>query len=132
MTKRVRVNRKAEPSPTAKQLMQRVKAQMRERAFLANLTALGVPHPVAEHRFHPVRKFRFDYAWTDVGLALEVDGGIWNGGGAHGRGTGIARDQEKQNLAAIDGWRILRIQPKHLPDLATAEMVRAALTVDPE
>lgn len=77
------------------------------------LKARKMPTPELEYRFHPVRKFRLDYAWVDAKVGLEVDGGIWTGG-AHGRGTGITRDQEKTNLAAGLGWRILRCTPSKL------------------
>lgn len=77
------------------------------------LKARKMPTPELEYRFHPVRKFRLDYAWVDAKVGLEVDGGIWTGG-AHGRGTGILRDQTKTNLAAGLGWRILRCTPSKL------------------
>lgn len=31
---------------------------------------------VAEHRFHPFREWRFDYAIPELKIALEVEGGI--------------------------------------------------------
>ena len=61
------------------------KSALRERAFLANLWAIGVIAPIPEFRFHPVRKWRWDYAYPSVKLAIEVDGGIWVRG-KHGRG----------------------------------------------
>lgn len=56
----------------------------------------------------PRRKFELDLAWPGWRLGVEVEGAIWTGG-AHGRGTGIERDMEKQNLAVLEGWRILRV-----------------------
>ncbi len=61
--------------------------------------AKRLPIPVAEYRFHPTRKWRMDWAWPDQRVALEIDGGVWVRG-AHGRGTGIVRDQEKGREAA--------------------------------
>ena len=90
------------------------------------LKARKMPTPELEYRFHPVRKFRLDYAWPDHLLGLEVDGGIWVGG-AHGRGTGITRDQEKTNLAAGLGWRILRCTPAKLMADETLEHITRAL-----
>ena len=109
---------------------QKARAAMRERAFLANLAAAGVPVPIPEHRFHSARKWRFDYAWPDVGLALEVDGGIWVQG-RHSRGSGQVKEMEKFNAAAVDGWRILRVTPKALADPETAALVRRAIEVEP-
>ena len=60
-----------------------------------------------EHAFHPVRKWRFDVAFPDAKLAVEIDGGAWTRG-RHTRGAGFIEDQRKTNAAAILGWRVLR------------------------
>ena len=62
---------------------------------------------VKEHKFHDKRKFRFDYAVTDIKLAIEYEGGTWSGG-AHTRGKHYSSDCEKYNLAQINGWIVLR------------------------
>lgn len=98
----------------------------REAIFYALLKQSGLPMPVPEYRFHPVRKFRLDYAWPESRVGLEVDGGVWVGG-AHGRGTGIVRDQEKTNLAAGLGWRILRCTPSKLTHTDTLAYITDAL-----
>jgi len=103
-----------------------VKTMTREVKFLLMLKARKLPIPVQEHRFHEVRKFRLDWAWPEHKLGLEVDGGVWTGG-AHGRGTGIVRDQEKTNLAATEGWRILRVMPSTLATDATIDTIERAL-----
>lgn len=71
----------------------------------------GLPVPVAEHKFHPTRKWRFDYAWPDRLVALEVEGGVW-AQGRHTRGSGFVKDMEKYNAAAALGWRVLRALPR--------------------
>lgn len=86
---------------------------------LAYFEECGLPAPVREHAFHPDRKWRFDFAWLDQRIALEVEGGIWIGGG-HSRGSGVAKDIEKYNAATVLGWRIIRCQPR---DLCTTETV---------
>jgi very-short-patch-repair endonuclease len=88
--------------------------------------AKGWPIPDAEVRFHPTRKWRFDWAWADQKLALEIDGGVWVRG-AHGRGTGIVRDQEKGREAAALGWRIIRCQPKELFTPGVLDAIHRAL-----
>lgn len=35
---------------------------------------------IKEHKFHPIRKWRFDYAIPEHKIALEVEGGVWTGG----------------------------------------------------
>ena len=65
------------------------------------------PGVVAEHRFHPTRKWRFDYAWPDKMIAFEVEGGTWQNG-RHTRGVGYENDCIKYSEAAILGWKVIR------------------------
>ena len=58
---------------------------------------------VREHMFHPTRKWRFDFAFPSVKLAVEIEG--W---GRHQRRVGFSLDCEKYNTAESMGWRILR------------------------
>lgn len=88
--------------------------------------AHGLPAPVAEHRFHATRRWRFDYAWPDHKLALEVEGGAWTGG-RHTRGAGFVKDIEKYNAATLAGWRVLRTTPGSLMRDGIV-LVKAALT----
>jgi very-short-patch-repair endonuclease len=65
--------------------------------------------PVQEHRFHPVRKWRFDWAFPHVRLAVETEGAVWVSG-RHTRGAGYIKDMEKYNMAQEMGWIVLRYQ----------------------
>lgn len=77
---------------------------------LATRVEKALPQPVPQHYFAKPRRWRFDFAWLNsvyyAPLAVEIDGGTWNSG-AHGRGSGIQRNNEKRNAAALLGWRIL-------------------------
>lgn len=42
------------------------------------LRTAGLPAPTPEYAFHHSRKWRFDYAWPAVNVALEVQGGQYN------------------------------------------------------
>lgn len=97
--------------------------------FAALLERAGVPLPEPEHRFHPSRKWRMDYAWPDHGIALEVEGGVWTRG-RHTRPKGFLRDVEKYNAAAVDGWRILRCTPDELCTERTVELIREAMDTE--
>ncbi len=69
-----------------------------------------LPEPERERKFHPVRKWRFDFAWPAYRVALEIDGGIFSKGKErlnHASGPGIQADHEKRNAAAELGWRVL-------------------------
>jgi hypothetical protein len=85
----------------------------------------GLPAPVAEYKFHDLRRWRFDYAWPDSKIALEVEGGIWTGG-RHTRGKGFIADLEKYNTASSIGWRIFRITPSQLYTQKTATYLQLA------
>lgn len=94
--------------------------------FLAQLARHRLPKPEMEYRFHPVRRFRWDYAWPAERVALEVMGGVWFKSG-HSSGTGLTRDYEKFSLGARTGWRILLVQPRQLATEETIAMIRDAL-----
>lgn len=101
-------------------------AARRDGEFRLALRKAGIPEPVAEHRFHPVRRHRLDYAWPAVRLGLEVDGGIYTAG-KHGRGAGIELDQFKTNLAAALGWRVMRTTPRNLTSPGLLALLRRAM-----
>ncbi len=60
-----------------------------------------------EYKFHPKRKWRFDYAIPELMIAIEYEGGIFKKG-RHVRGKGYTDDCEKYNEAALRGWKVLR------------------------
>lgn len=71
-----------------------------------------------EVRFHPTRKWRFDYANWDKLIAVEIEGGTWSNGG-HSRGAGYQKDTEKYNEAVKLGWRVLRYTGKTMQNFPT-------------
>lgn len=71
------------------------------------IKAAKLPVPVREFRFHETRKWRFDFAWPEHLISLEIDGATWTGG-RHTRGSGYEADAEKLNEAAVLGWRVFR------------------------
>lgn len=94
--------------------------------FPAQCTALGLPEPVAEHKFHPTRKWRFDYAWPDHKLALEVQGGLFVQG-RHSRGAALMKEHEKLNAAVQLGWRVGFVTPKQVANGEAVGIVELAL-----
>ena len=65
------------------------------------------PYPKRECRFHPTRKWRFDFAWERERVAVEMEGGVFVGGG-HTRGRQYTMNCQKYNAATVAGWRVLR------------------------
>lgn len=96
-----------------------------QSSAIAFFVGQRLPAPVVEHRFHTERKWRFDYAWPDAKVAIEVEGGVWTGG-RHTSSAGFIKDIEKYNAAARLGWRVLRCTPKTLLSLDTVEAVKEA------
>ncbi len=70
------------------------------------LQLIGIPKPVDEYKFHPDRRWRFDYAWPDKKIALEIHGATYRGG-RHVTGKGFAADREKMNEAQLLGWIVI-------------------------
>ena len=105
------------------------KAKERERDKIKQFfVIMGLPAPVAELQFEPLRGWAFDWAWPEAKIALEVEGGVWSGG-RHTTGKGFVGDMAKYNRAACLGWRVLRVQPIELLTLATVQMVKEARCV---
>lgn len=78
-----------------------------EEGFLLQLKALKLPLPDREYQFDEKRKYRFDFAWPDPQVAVEIEGGVMSFG-RHVRGRGYEEDCRKYNLAASQGWIIYR------------------------
>jgi len=87
------------------------KASEGEETLAAHIRLYGLPDPERQYRFHPERRWRFDFAWPDHRLAIEVDGVLWGEQGGHQRPDDYADDCEKLNEAVLLGWRVLRFTP---------------------
>lgn len=86
-----------------------------ERSFMTRWLQLGdLSFPMhREYYFDPRRKWQFDLAVPDVGVAIELEGGVYTGG-RHTRGSGFEKDCEKYNAAADRGWLVLRYTSRML------------------
>jgi hypothetical protein len=98
---------------------------MTNHLFPALCRSYGLPEPAAEYRFSE-RRWKFDWAWPDRKLALEVEGGLWIMG-RHNRPVGMQKDFEKYNAAACLGWRVLKCTPRTLCTSATLETIKEAI-----
>lgn len=59
-------------------------------------------------RFIPGRRYTGDFVFRDVKYVLEVDGGEYTGKG-HVSGPGYSKDREKDALAFLNGWIVVRV-----------------------
>ena len=84
---------------------------------------------VKEFKFHPKRRWRFDYAIPEYRIALEVGGGVWTGG-RHTRPQGFLGYLEQYNTATLMGWRVFRMTPDDLLRTATLNLLKSAISGD--
>lgn len=95
--------------------------------FLNQLRIARLPAPVPELRFHPIRKWRFDYAWPAQKIAVEYQGGIFRGGIGHNGIKGVKRDCLKFSSATALGWRLFLINADMVRDGSAFGFIQDAL-----
>jgi very-short-patch-repair endonuclease len=111
----------------AEKLVAKAKREALEDWFEADFARrYGAGRFVREHRFHPSREWRFDFADLGARVAIEVDGGTHNGG-RHVRGTGFAEDRRKRNEAVRLGWRVLEFDARMVRSGEAAEVTGRVL-----
>ena len=84
------------------------KRRANERYVATTWRALEGAQYEVEFKFHPVRRWRFDIAWPEKKIALEIEGK------GHAHYNRYQRDLEKYNAAAELGWRVFRISFKQI------------------
>ena len=77
-----------------------------ETQVLAEFRRQGLPLPVIQHRLvlRDGRRIRFDFAWPELRIAVEVDHPFWHAGDIASH-----NDKQRDRLAMAQGWRIARI-----------------------
>lgn len=121
----------------------KTKLEVENQAFKIAVLRLGVGPVLREHRFHPTRRWRFDYALTDYKVAIEIEGGIFGRDrqkpcptchqtlkGRHNTIVGMLNDMDKYNTATALGWRVLRFTREQMKmPLLNATLAIIELTV---
>jgi hypothetical protein len=120
--------RRSSPVPKAKPRKSTPSAALLDYAetLLIQLQLSGLPEPQREFMFHRKRKWRFDLAWPELLIAVEIEGGIWSGG-RHVRGEGYEADCEKYNEAQLAGWMVLRFTPRMIKKDKAGGVIETAI-----
>lgn len=88
-----------------------------EREYRFAAVAVGGPGKGLRNRLKlaGLKDWRFDFAFPDLKIAVEVEGGIFlKKKSRHTTGTGYQGDCEKYNNATLLGWQILRFTSQHV------------------
>jgi hypothetical protein len=99
-----------------------------EQALLNQIRLHGLPEPVTQFKFHPVRKWRTDIAYPEHMILIEYDGGTWIKSG-HSSGSAILRDNIKHNASALLGYRTLRFVDKQVKSGEAVRVIAEALGI---
>ncbi len=99
-----------------------------EIEFLQQIKLAGLPEPIREHRFSE-RRWRFDFAYPDRKIAVEVHGATW-ANGRHNRGKGFASDREKMNTAQMLGWLVIEVTADHVKSGLALQWLEEILSVN--
>lgn len=75
----------------------------------------SIPENEPEYKFHPTRKWRFDYAVRTKMIAFEYEG-IFSKKSRHTSLKGFSGDCEKYNEAQLLGWKVFRFTAKSIYD----------------
>lgn len=97
-----------------------------ERHLRLAMAAVGLPVAVQEHQFHPTRKWRLDFCWPAVKLAVEIEGGAFAGPGHRSVGV-FLKNIDKYNALTLLGWRLLRFHGDQVRSGEAVETIRQAL-----
>lgn len=116
--------------------------KQRDALFIRLILSAGLPKPEPEHKFAQQtlkRLWRFDFAFLDAKLAIEIEGGAFlcsdyfdkrtgkivrRSGGRHNTATGALNDMIKYNAAIELGWAVLRYPPQNLNTTQTIDQIK--------
>jgi len=102
-----------------KQIIKAEKNKILQRTFETHIKQTSLPEPEQEYKFHPKRKWKFDFAWPEKMVAVELNGGtgfVWRTNpqtgekykarGRHTEKEGYKQDCIKRNNAQMLGWKV--------------------------
>lgn len=114
---------KKQPSPAGKIVARHFKKKHKQKDFIGkNLLIWSMENGYKlfeEYKFHPMRKWQFDWALVkgDSKIAVEYEGGLLNPRSGHRSVAGINRDVQKYNAAQQLGWMVLRLTTENYKEV---------------
>lgn len=96
-----------------------------EESLWQQLCDSGMPWPQREVRFCK-RRWRFDFAWEHLLLAVECQGGRWSKS-THSGGARQTKSFEKTNEAAMLGWKCLQVNAEMIADGTALALIQRAM-----
>lgn len=98
---------------------------VREFPFAADHIGIG---PGIQKRLKAagLKNWRFDFAFIDQKVAVEIQGGGWINGG-HNRGKGFSSDLRKQDAALNMGWTVYSCDGAMVKDRTAINTIKKLL-----
>ena len=87
----------------------------------------GLSGFVREYQAIEGRRFKWDFAFVEDRLLIEVQGAVWVKGG-HSTGVGITRDCEKFSIASANKWFTIPVTTDHVKNGKALEWIKQFLT----
>lgn len=78
------------------------------------------------HSYEHGRNWRCDFAWPDLRLIVEVEGGLYTQG-RHVRPSGFTKDLQKYNEIAAAGWKLLRFSRREVTSGEALNVIRRVI-----
>lgn len=100
-----------------------------EESLATQIYSFELPTPMRQYRMpeYPKRLWRFDFAFIEQRLLIDVQGGIWVDHLGHSSGSGISKDCEKYNAATLAGYRLLLVTGNMIKDGTALNIIEQAL-----
>lgn len=94
-----------------------------ENEVMLMLTKFNSPRPVQQHK---AGRYRLDFAWPKIGIALEADG--WY----HRSPDGAAKDRQRDSWLRSHGWIVFRVEDEHGEHVLRHQVMRVTRLVRAE
>lgn len=99
-----------------------------EESLVEQLLRIDLPDFVSDYRWHSTRQWKWDIAFIDQRIAIEVDGARQDGKGDHQTEQGMTNDCQKQCNGILWGWTVLRVTATMVKSGEAADLIQRTIT----